>query len=119
MTFECEINGTNEGSTLWKGTALQDVCMLQDIILLHREFAPGIIGVSECGGGTVAWRTLGVENNCYISQLNITYVANLIGKTIICAYNNLAQDIIISSRVITTTNMTCMLILFVSAVKFT
>ena len=92
---------------MWKGAALQDVCMLQDILLLHREFASGIAGVSECsGGGTVAWRTLGVENNFYMSQLNITYTTGLIGRAVVCAYDNVVDEVIIGSKIITANNLT-------------
>ena len=99
------INGTNDGSTVWKGAALQDVCMLQEILLLHREFVR-VSGESECAGGLVAWRALGVENNFYISQLNITYTAGLIGKAVVCAHDTLVDEIIIGSRVITANNLT-------------
>ena len=106
LTFECVINGTNEGTTVWKGAALQDTCMLPEILLLHREFE-GTFGDSECtGGGTIAWRTLGIENNFYRSQLNITYMTDLIGKAVVCAYDTIVDEIIIGSRRITTTNFT-------------
>ena len=103
------INGTTEGTTVWKGAALQDLCMLPEILLLHTEFI-GISGDSECTGGTIAWRTLGVENNFYISQLNITYTTDLTGKAIVCAYDNIVDEIIIGSRIITTNNLTSNLI---------
>lgn len=98
MSFECVINGVSEGTTVWKGSAIQDACTsLQEISLLHGVFASGIGGTSECGGGIVAWRTIGVENGSYVSQLNITFNTDLIGKEVVCAYDNLEEEITIGS----------------------
>lgn len=94
LTFECVINGTNEGTTVWKGAALRDVCMLSEILLLHREFTRAS-GDSECTEGIISWRTLGVESNFYISQLNITFTAGLIGKAVVCAYDNIVDELVI------------------------
>jgi hypothetical protein len=92
------INGVIEGTTVWKGSAIQDACMsLLEIPLLHGDFVSGIGGISECDGGSVAWRTLGVENDSYISQLNITFNTDLIGKEVVCAYDNLEKEITIGS----------------------
>ena len=92
---------------MWKGAALLDVCALQpDILLRHRDFVSGIGEVVECSGGSVAWRTLGVENNSYVSQLNITYNTDLVGKAVVCAYDDLEEEIIIGSRNISVNNLT-------------
>ena len=101
LSFECVINGTDRGTTVWKGAALQTVCTsLQDITvtLLHGDFLFEITGVTECSGGTIAWRTRGVDNSFYISRLNITYSTDLVGKAVICAYDNLEEEITIGSR---------------------
>ena len=96
----CVINGTDRDTTVWKGSALQNVCMsLQDIILLHGDFVFRIARVIEYSGGTIAWRTHGVDNSFYISQLNITYNTDLVGKAVVCAYyDNLEEEITIGSR---------------------
>ena len=108
LSFECVINGITEGTTVWKGSALQDACMsLLEISLLHGDFVSGIGEVSECGGGSVAWRTLGVENSSYVSQLNITYNPGLSGREIVCAYDNLEREVIIGTRIITSHTMSC------------
>lgn len=109
MSFVCVINGTIEGITVWKGTALQDVCrsLQQDITLLHREFESGIAGFTMCSSNIIAWRTLGVENNSYVSQLNITYSPGLNGREIVCAYDNHREEITIGTRIITSHAMSC------------
>jgi hypothetical protein len=102
------ISGVIEGTTVWKGSAIQDVCTsLQEISLLHGDFVSGIGGISECDGGSVAWRTLGVESNSYTSQLNITYSPGLSGRAIVCAYDNLEEEVTIGTRIITSHTMSC------------
>ena len=84
LTFECSVNGVVGGSTVWSGNAIRQ-CMVP-IFLRHRDFTPGTSRV--CNNGDMIIRSLRAESNCYVSQMNILFSANLNGSTVACAYDN-------------------------------
>ena len=56
--------------------------------LLHSEFEGAHIH-GECNNGIIVGWSVGVENNSYTSQLNITVGSDLIGKDVECIHDDL------------------------------
>ena len=85
LTYTCTAVGG--GTTLWGGTAFDCPSTANEIILRHSLFAVrGAFG--DCNNGAIVGRSLRVENNCYISQLNVTISTSLNNKTVQCAHNS-------------------------------
>ena len=100
MTYECRVNGTSGGATVWQGTAFD--CPTNEITLLHNRFTSiGDFGV--CNDGTIVAMSLNVSNNQYTSQLNVTISVGIIGKSIICINDNISHSIVIGSTTILAT----------------
>ena len=76
------------------------------INLLHSQFASASGAFGSCNNGAIAARNLRIENNQYISQLNVTVDGNMIGETIECAYDDGGTTNIIGTNVITATSGT-------------
>jgi hypothetical protein len=74
-------------TTLWRGTAFD--CPLGDsaIILRHSQFASNQ-EIGSCNNGDLVGRGLGVVNDCYTSQLNVTVRENFNNKTVRCAFTS-------------------------------
>ena len=89
IAYECTVCG--EGGTEWTGS-LFDQCVSNGIILRHGKFEDGSASGSrgECNNGAVTAHSIGVyrENNtnCYISQLNISMIADINNKTVTCIH---------------------------------
>ena len=82
LTYTCTAFG--RGSTLWMGTAFN---CANGILLRHGLFdSRDVTGV--CNGGAIKGRSLGVENECYTSELNVTVSPTLNNKTITCTHNS-------------------------------
>ena len=72
-------------ATVWEGSAFQ--CLSGEITLTHNDFGtPNAYG--ECNTGAIIGRGLSIEAGCYISQLNITFSAQLQGKTVSCSVDD-------------------------------
>ena len=84
LTYTCTVIGT--GNTLWAGTAFQ--CPANGIILRHERFTESGGAVGECNSGAIQGRSIGVENSCYTSQLEVTVSATLSNKTVQCVHNS-------------------------------
>ena len=83
LTYECIVMGTNDGFTLWRGSALN--CLSNEIILRHRLFTSGEGAQGECNEGSILGRSLRLEaGSLYISQLRIRNSSEVIGKSIEC-----------------------------------
>ena len=95
LTTECTIMGV--GVTVWKGTALQ--CDNSEIVLLHIQFNNTY--TLTCNNGRIVARGLGVINNSYISQLNVTVSLELNNTTVECWHDNYTAEIFIRSIQIT------------------
>jgi hypothetical protein len=87
LTTECAIEGG--GATVWQGTAIQCVSNNENSISLrHSQFEGSYKPIGSCNGAIVA-QAIGVVNNSYISQLNVTASLDLNNTTVEClhAYN--------------------------------
>ena len=85
------MRGSRFGTTVWTGSAFD--CTGGEISLLHYLYNfsslsyPRAYGV--CNKGSIVARSLRVENDIYfISQLNISVSADVIGKSIECIYDD-------------------------------
>ena len=78
--------GSRYGTTVWSGSAFD--CTGGEITLLHSFYESTAYG--ECNNGSIVAQSLRVENNntSYTSQLNIAVSADMIGKSVECAYDS-------------------------------
>ena len=96
VTFECTIVGF--GSTVWRGGAFD--CPLGQISLRHSQFASGS-AVGECNNGAIIGRSVRVQNNdCFVSQLNVTLLSSLNGRTVECAHDDTTAITVIGSTIL-------------------
>ena len=87
LTYICTARGP--GNTLWKGSAFHCSSTQNEIILQHSRYdSPG--GTTRyCNDRAIVGQSIRVENNdCYISQLNVTISSDMNNKTIECAHTN-------------------------------
>ena len=73
--------------TLWRGSALNDCDIV--MILLHAEFGRSLNYKKSCTDGKIVGGNVHkneVENGTYTyySQLNVTVIPNMIGKSVEC-----------------------------------
>lgn len=97
LTYTCTAVGT--GNTLWTGTAFD--CATNGIILRHERFAQLGGAVGECNNGAIDGQSVGVENNCYTSEIAVTVSATFNNKTIQCIHNSGSGIITIGTSMIT------------------
>ena len=86
LTTECTIIGGTGDATVWRGTAFQ--CDYSEIVLLHNRFIEPQNFIVPCNNGAIAARALGIVNNSYISQLNVTASPELNNTTVECWHDN-------------------------------
>ena len=100
LITECTITGV--GATVWLGTAFQCHYSNHDeIILRHSQFGGSYNPIGSCNNGAIAAQGLGVVNDSYISQLNVTASPELNNTTVECWHDyNLTTRIIRSIRII-------------------
>ena len=97
LTTECATIGGGATVLVWLGTAIQcGYSSTNEIILFHVSRYS-----TECNNGTIAARILGVVNNSYISQLNVTVSPELNNTTVECWYDNGTTSTFIRSIQIT------------------
>ena len=93
LTTECAIMGG--GLTVWQGTAFQCVSTSNKIILRHSGFGVSHNPAGSCNDGTIVAWALGVVNDSYTSQLNVTVSLELNNTTVECwHYYNLTLTVI-------------------------
>ena len=103
LTYECTVVGGPRGVTVWTGSGFD--CAANEIVLSHKRFLNGTFG--SCNNGAIVARSVSVEGNNYISQLNVS--SDIAGKTIKCLYDNGTICTIIFSIIISTTGLSpCM-----------
>ena len=86
MTYECTVVG--RGATVWKGSIFDCMSSNNEIILLHDRFSSTVGTKGTCNNEAIVGKSVGVEDNHYTSQLNITAVkAGMIGKTVECIHD--------------------------------
>ena len=85
LIYNCSIM---EGiTTIWKGTTFDCPMDGSEITLRHSQFAANQeIGI--CNNGNIVARGIGVINDCYTSQLNMTISENFNNKTVQCAFTS-------------------------------
>jgi hypothetical protein len=93
LTYECEVMGGQFDSTLWSGSAFDCAKKSNEITLLHHLYVDNSTEARAkgvCNNGSIVAQIVRVENNIYVSQLNVTVSDSVIGqgKTIECNYVN-------------------------------
>ena len=91
LTFTCTAVGG--GSTLWDGTAFDCIGNGNSILLRHDRFSSGGVD-GQCNNGAITGQSIGVENECYTSQLNVTVDPTLNMRTIRCTHTSLTRTTI-------------------------
>ena len=85
LTYRCTAVGA--GSTVWEGTAFE--CVGNSITLRHTRFnvADGVSG--DCNNGDIRLlaRSIGVDNDCYTSQLSVFISEQLDRRSILCTHD--------------------------------
>ena len=83
VTYECTVMGTENGFTVWQGSALD--CIGNEITLRHRLYTSRDGAYGECNRGLVRGRSLRIEaGSFYVSQLSIINISKVIGDSIEC-----------------------------------
>lgn len=86
LMYECTVMGSHGGTTIWTGSALNCPSSSNEISLFHTRFT-SYGTYDSCNNGSIVAGSLSVEDNLYISQLNVTITSNILGKTIGCGYD--------------------------------
>ena len=83
ITYECSVMGTENGFTVWRGTAMD--CIGNEITLRHRLYTSRAGAEGECNSGSVLGRSLKIgAESFYVSQLSIKNSSEVIGESIEC-----------------------------------
>ena len=100
VTYECSVIGT--GTTVFRGSAIESECESSnnEIILLHSRYNLTDGTVVTCKSGTIVGRSLRVDDLCYISQLDLNFSSDLIGKTVECIHDNGTSEKVVRSHII-------------------
>ncbi|MCG8626687.1 MAG: hypothetical protein MJE68_32390 [Proteobacteria bacterium] len=108
ITFECTVDGgTSGGSTVWTGTAFSGCDDTnEEIVLLHSRFS-GETDSIQCNTSHITFtgRSIRIENNSYISQLEVLVKPGLDEmplKNVTCAHDNGTKAIVVDSITINT-----------------
>ena len=70
-------------ATIWTGSAFDCLHTNNEIYVLESS-----TGGDTCNNGAIVANVISVEENNYISQLNVTVTSQTVGKTIRCLYDN-------------------------------
>ena len=94
LIISCTAFATADEVTVWKGTVFDCEDRNNKITLIHNRFmSPG--GTSkDCNNGAIVAQSIGVEDNLYSSQLNVTVTDDMAGKTIMCLTANASDQMI-------------------------
>ena len=92
MTYECTVEGGPGGATVFTGSALN--CPSDEVLYLyHGNFSAESGGTNtSCDNGSTVAQSLYVQNNLYISQLNVTVTHDTVGQTIQCGYYRMGDN---------------------------
>ena len=93
-------------ATRWKGTTFD--CPLDDseITLRHSQFASNQ-DVGICNSGDLVGHSVGVVNDCYTSQLNVTVRESFNNKTVQCAFTSSVGTRIIGESIVRVASGMC------------
>ena len=107
LIYNCSVVGGT--ATRWKGTAFD--CPMDDseITLRHSQFAANQ-DVGICNNGDIVGRSVGVANDCYTSQLNVTVRESINNKTVQCTFISSAGIRIIGESIVRVASGMCAII---------
>ena len=88
--------------TVWKGSILPSDC---EVTLIHDEYLLPNGARGECNNGDVVGKSIGVVDNCYTSQLNVSVSEALEGRTVECNVDNGSTILIGVTRINITTGV--------------
>ena len=86
LTYQCSVVGG--GTTVWQGTAFQCPGLSSHILLRHSKFNASEKTYGECNNGAIVASVIGVVDNHYTSQLNVTLSPEMNNRTVECVYDN-------------------------------
>ena len=87
LMYVCDIIGS--GNTIWNGTAFYCPSKSNEAILRHSQFSTESGTFGSCNDRTsIMVQSLGVINNCFSSQLNITVTTDMNNATIRCSHSS-------------------------------
>ena len=86
VTYECTVDGDYGGFTVWKGDFFRCSNNERQLELMHPQSNDDQAKV--CNDGDIVGSIVRIENDSFISQLNITLASDMVGKEIECAYDN-------------------------------
>ena len=102
ITYECTVTGEHFGATVWGGSAFSYQGLNDETILLHCLFPESALG--NCNSSSIAGYSVRIDNGLYfISQLNVTVSSDMIGKSIMCFYDNNSELDLVGTLNITLT----------------
>ena len=94
VVFECTVNASTEGLTVWEAAGCS-----QDVVLDHGDF------VNRIGTGcpNVYGKGISINNSCYVSELTIENVSeSSIGGNVTCLLDVGSSQTIIGHRMLST-----------------
>ena len=103
VMFECTVFGGYGVTTVWKGTAFNCSNGLNEISLIHSRFPTEEGAHGSCNNGKIKGQSLWIENNYYISQLNVLVSFEMLGETIECIHDDGIKEDLIGRITITST----------------
>ena len=93
-----------QGSTIWTGSAFKAL-HCYELVLLHSRFHLSRGAIGSCNNRVIVARSVSVEDNHYTSQLNVTVIPDIVGKTIECTSDNGTYIMLIFSLAIPKTGL--------------
>ena len=86
LIYECTTVGSF--STIWKGSAFDCPGMGNEILLRHTQFSAPEGTSGQCNSGNIVASSVGVDDQCFTSRLNVTYNPALLGATVMCVHDS-------------------------------
>ena len=98
FTYECSVVGAL--FTVWRGTVISAGC---EVTLFHSEFDDPGAARAVCNSGAVVGYNIGVENNCYTSNLDVLVSSGLNGRTVECIMDDGVTNTLIDTATLSIT----------------
>ena len=99
LTFNCSVHG--QGTTVWKGSALECTSSNNEIVLLHSRYntTNGVKVICSDGNLVLHAESLSVENGYYTSQINVQVNSELTRTTLTidCFHDDGAKEELVES----------------------
>ena len=105
MSYECAAaEGGYSSTTVWRGSAFD--CFGDEINLVHILYnnteSHIIRAYGECNNGSIVAQGVRIENDTYISQLNVSVSTDMIGRSIECFEDTTYSTLLVGSAIIST-----------------